>query len=192
MHAEPPPEEPTERVTAVLAVVLPEVPVIVTMNAPVVAVLLAVSVSTLELVEDAGLNEAVTPLGRPVAVNDTLPVNPPTSVTAMVSVPLAPCLTDRVDAEGLRLNPDVGFVLTVRLIVVLAVVLPEVPVMVTATGPPVVAVLLAVRVSTLVPVAGLAPNAAVTPLGKPDAARVTLPVNPPTSVTVMVSVAVLP
>jgi len=32
----------------------------------------------------------------------------------------------------------------------------------------------------------------VTPEGSPDAARVTLPVNPPTSVTVMVSVAVLP
>jgi len=40
-------------------------------------------------------------------------------------------------------------------------------------------------------VAGLVANAAVTPLGRPDAARVTLPVNPPTSVTVMVSVAVL-
>ena len=38
---------------------------------------------------------------------------------------------------------------------------------------------------------GLVPNAAVTPLGNPDAARVTLPVNRPTSVTVMVSVAVL-
>ena len=38
--------------------------------------LLAVSVSTLEVVDDVGLNEAVTPLGRPVAVNDTLPVNP--------------------------------------------------------------------------------------------------------------------
>ena len=32
----------------------------------------------------------------------------------------------------------------------------------------------------------------MTPEGSPDAARVTLPVNPPTSVTVMVSVAVLP
>jgi len=45
---------------------------------------------------------------------------------------------------------------------------------------PVVAVLLAVSVSTLVPVVGLVPNAAVTPLGRPDAAKVTLPLNPPT------------
>src|SRR5664280_1027034 len=74
--------------------------------------------------------------------------------------------------------------------VVVEVVLPEVPVMVTVAGP-VVAVLLAVKVKTLVPVVGLVPNAAVTPAGNPDAARVTLPVNPPTSVTVMVSV-VLP
>lgn len=57
---------------------------------------------------------------------------------------------------------------------------------------PVVAVLLAVRVNTLVPVVGLVPNAAVTPLGNPDAARVTLPVNPPMSVTLIVLVPLLP
>lgn len=81
--------------------------------------------------------------------------------------------------------------LTVSAMVVEAVTLPEVPVMVTVEVP-VVAELLAVNVSTLVPVVGLVPNAAVTPVGRPDAARVTLPVNPPTSVTVMVSVAVVP
>jgi hypothetical protein len=101
-----PPDEPTERVKEVVAVVVPEVPVTVTVKAPVVAVLLAVSVSTLELVEDAGLNEAVTPLGSPETVNATLPVNPPVSATVIVSVPLVPCLTDTVDAEGLRVKPD--------------------------------------------------------------------------------------
>ena len=90
----------------VLAVVLPEVPVTVTVKAPVVAVLLAVSVSTLELVEEVGLKAAVTPLGSPDTVNATLPVNPPVSATVIVSVPLAPCLTDTVDAEGLRVKPD--------------------------------------------------------------------------------------
>jgi len=74
----------------VVAVVLPEVPVMVTVNAPVVAAVLAVSVSTLDVVEDAGLNVAVTPLGIPDAVNDMLPVNPAKSVTVMVSVPLLP------------------------------------------------------------------------------------------------------
>ena len=48
------------------------------------------SVRTLEVVEDAGLNEALTPLGKPDAVNDTVPENPLRSVTAMVSVPLLP------------------------------------------------------------------------------------------------------
>jgi hypothetical protein len=43
---------------------------------------------------------------------------------------------------------------------------------------PVVAVLLAVNVSVLVPVAGLGLNAAVTPLPKPLADKVTLPVKP--------------
>src|ERR1039458_4592584 len=96
----------------VFAVVLPEVPVIVTVAAPVVAVLLAVNVSTLELVDDVGLNEAVTPLGRPDAVNVTLPVNGLTSVTVMVSVPLLPWVTARVDAEGfsVKLPPATGMV----------------------------------------------------------------------------------
>jgi hypothetical protein len=82
-------------------------------------------------------------------------------------------------------------VVTESVIVVVAVSVPEVPVMVTVDAP-VVAVLLAVNVSTLLPVVGLVPNAAVTPVGRPDAARVTLPVNGLTSVTVMVSVTLLP
>lgn len=85
-----PAPETTFSVKVVVAVVLPEVPVTVMVKAPVVAVLPAASVRTLEVVEDAGLNEAVTPLGMPDAVNDTLPVNPPMSVTLMVSVPLLP------------------------------------------------------------------------------------------------------
>lgn len=49
-----------------------------------------------------------------------------------------------------------------------------------------VAVLLAFRVSTLVPVVGFVAKAAVTPLGNPEAAKVTFPVNPLWLVTVMV------
>ena len=45
---------------------------------------------------------------------------------------------------------------------------------------PVVAVELALRVTTLVDVVGLVPKLAVTPEGNPEADRVTLPVNPPT------------
>jgi hypothetical protein len=80
---------------------------------------------------------------------------------------------------------------TVNAMVVVAVVLPEVPVIVIVEVPA-VAVALAVNVITLLPVVGFVPNTAVTPLGRLDAASVTLPVNPFTSVTVTVSVAVLP
>lgn len=93
------------------------------------------------------------------------------------------------DALTLKLGDVVEF--TVRAMVVVAVRLPEVPVIVTVAVP-VVAVLLAVSVSTLVLVVGFVPNVAVTPLGRPEAASVTLPVNPPTSVTVIVLVPLLP
>ena len=57
---------------------MPEVPVIVTVDIPIVAPLLAVSVKVLPLVAVAGfaLNDAVTPLGRPDADKLTLPAKP--------------------------------------------------------------------------------------------------------------------
>ena len=74
-----------------------------------------------------------------------------------------------------------------------AVNAPEVPVMVTVTGPPVVAVLDAVSVRMLDPVeVGLGLKPAVTPLGNPVAASVTPPVNPPTPVTEIVLVPLFP
>ena len=51
------------------------------------------------------------------------------------------------------------------------------PVIVTVAGP-VVAALLAVSVIKLEPVVGFGAKDAVTPLGRPEAARLTLPVNP--------------
>lgn len=93
--------------------------------------------------------------------------------------------------EALTLKFGVAEELTVRARVVVAVRLPEVPVMVTVDVP-VVAVALAVKVSTLAPVVGFVPKVAVTPLGRPDAASVTLPVNPPTSCTVIVLVPAAP
>lgn len=82
---------------------LPEIPVMVTVAVPVVAVPLAVSVRVLALVVVAlaGLNEAVTPLGKPEADKPTLPLKPFWGVTAMVLVPLEPCAIVRLfgDAE---------------------------------------------------------------------------------------------
>ncbi len=60
----------------VVFVKLPEVPVMVTVAVPVIAVPLAVSVNVLVLVVPLGLNDAVTPLGRPDADKLTLPLKP--------------------------------------------------------------------------------------------------------------------
>jgi len=166
----------------------PEVPVMVTVvGPPVVAEPLAVSVSTLVPVVGFVAKPAVTPLGRPDAARVTLPENPLVGVTVIVLVPLLPWTILKVlgEAESVKF----GAAVTVRLMVVVSgVKAPEVPVMVTVTGPPVVARALAVRVSTLVPVVGFVAKPAVTPLGKPEAARVTLPVNPLVGLTVMVLV----
>ncbi len=76
--------------------------------------------------------------------------------------------------------------------VVVSVKAPEVPVMVTGVVPG-AAELLTARVRLLVPVVGFWLHDAVTPLGSTDVtARVTLPVNPPASVTVIVDVPVPP
>jgi hypothetical protein len=173
----------------VVALSAPEVPVMVIAVVAAVAVLATVSVSTLVEVAGSVANAAVTPVGRPDAARVTEPANGLTSVIVIVSVPLAPLAIDRVAADGFSVKLPV--LLTVRAIVVLAVRLPEVPVMVTVEVPT-VAVALAAKVTTLLPVVGLVPNVAVTPLGNPDAARLTLPVNGLTSVTVIVSVALAP
>ena len=61
----------------VVAVMLPEVPVTITLPVPIVALELAVNVRMLAPVVETGLKDAVTPLGRPDATSLTLPVNPP-------------------------------------------------------------------------------------------------------------------
>lgn len=80
----------TVRASVVVATRLPEVPVMVTVLVPVVADALAVSVRVLVPVVGFGLNAAVTPVGSADAASVTLPVNPLTSFTEIVLVPLAP------------------------------------------------------------------------------------------------------
>ena len=74
--------------------------------------------------------------------------------------------------------------------VVVLVSAPDVPVIVTVAAPT-VAVALAVSVTVLLEVVGLAPKLTVTSLG-PDADKLTLPVNPPEGVTVIVLLPLLP
>lgn len=80
---------------------------------------------------------------------------------------------------------------TVNEIVVVAVIVPEVPVIVTVDVP-IAAVELAVRVSVVVVVPGFGLKPAVTPLGRPEALKVTLPLKPFTGAIVMVLVPLNP
>ncbi len=87
----------------------------VTVAVPVVAVLLAVNVSALVPVVLLGLNEAVTPLGRPAADSATLPVKPFCGVTVTVLAPLEPCVRVKLLGNAARLKSGAAF--TVRLTV---------------------------------------------------------------------------
>ena len=103
----------------------------------------------------------------------------------MLAPPTPPCVIVTLvgEADIVKFGTTAAF--TVNETVVVCVKLPEMPVIVTVAVP-VVAVLPAVIVSELVFVVGLVPNAAVTPVGNPDAERVTLPVKPLIGLTVMV------
>jgi hypothetical protein len=172
---------PTVSAMEVVADSVPEVPVIVTGYVPATAVAAAVNVTTLELADEAGLNEAVTPLGRPDAANNTLPANGLTSFTVIVSVPLAPGRIESASAEGVSVKPPAAVIVIV--IVVVLVNVPEVPMTVIGYVPTGIEQL-AVKVSILLPpVIGLVPKPTVKPVGKPDADSVMLPVNPLMPVT---------
>jgi hypothetical protein len=94
-----PPAVVTVRAIVVVWLRLPLVPVTVTVAVP-VAVLDAVKVRVLVPVVDAGLKLAVTPVGRPLALSATDPVNPFDGVTMMVLLLLAPCVTDRLAGDA--------------------------------------------------------------------------------------------
>ena len=135
-----------------------------------------------------GSNEAVTPLGTPDAARETLPVNPPWSCTVIVVAPAKPTYDPVITGGAESANPGAY---TVTGIVIDEVSAPDMPVMVTYAVP-VVAMLLAVRVRVLLVEVELGLNEAVTPLGRPDAARDTLPANAPWSWTIMVVAPKLP
>ena len=70
--------------TVVVFARIPDVPVTVTGKVPVAAPEDVVSVNRVAAVAGFGLNEAATPLGKPDAVNVTLPLKPFCGVTVMV------------------------------------------------------------------------------------------------------------
>ena len=95
----------------------------------------------------------------------------------IVLPPVPPCIIVKLLGEAEIAKFGAGTRLTVRETVVVFVKLPDVPAMVTVAVP-VVAVLLAVSVSVLVLAVLLGLNDAVTPLGSPEADKLTFPVKP--------------
>ena len=83
---------------------LPDVPVMVTVDVPLVALLLAVRVSVLVVVVGLGENPAVTPLGRPEALRLTLPLKPLVGTTVIWLVALLPCAILRLVGFAVRLK----------------------------------------------------------------------------------------
>jgi hypothetical protein len=186
-----PADELTVKAILALWLIAPEVPVTFTVAVPETAVAEAVSVNVEVALPFAagvtGLVEkaAVTPLGRPVAVSVVAELKPFRLLMVIVLVPLPPGFIVNEPGAAPMLKFGVAAAVTVRVRWVVATKLADVPVMVTVAVP-VVAVLLAVNEIVLVPVAGFGVNVADTPVGRLDAARVMLPVNPPWSTTVTV------
>lgn len=87
---------------------LPEVPVIVRVTVPVAAAFVAVRVRTLDVVAGFGLNDAVTPLGKPDTDKPTLPPNPFCSLMVIVVVTLVPSVSVKVGGPK-RMKPGVVF-----------------------------------------------------------------------------------
>jgi hypothetical protein len=167
----------TVTVIVTVEVRLPEVPLTVTVDDLSAAALVAVSVSVLVVVVVAGLNAAVTPVGKPVAAKATVPVKPDCGATVrmVLPVPPAPTFTLVAEEESLKL----GAAVIARAMVACAERAPDVAVTVTVDEP--TAVEAAAVSFSVVPV-----NAAVTPAGKPAAVIVGVPVKPFRGVTVMV------
>jgi hypothetical protein len=155
----------TVRLTIVVCVKLPEVPVIVTPTVIGAAELVAEIVSLLVPVLLIAPKLADSPLGSPGCANVTvLALKLPVGVIVMVVEALDPGATVTLLGEAERLKSGLtAAAVTVTPTVVVWLKLPDVPVMVTVVGPPTVAVLLAASVSVL-PL-----NDAVTPLGVPEA-----------------------
>lgn len=140
---------------------------------------------------DEGAKLAETPEGKPVALSETLPVNPPTKVTVIVAVGLVfgGTESDVGEIEMVKFGSAVTF----RVSVAVSVVEPLVPVIVTVAAPT-VAVFEAVKVSVLPaePVTEAGLKLAVTPAGRPLIVKATALSNPFTAVIVTPLVAVVP
>jgi hypothetical protein len=165
---------------------LPLVPVMATAEELSAAPLAAVKVTTLNdpPPPDAGLNAAVTPLGKLPALNATFPAKLPTCPILMVLTALAPWWT--FNCEGLGVKEKSG-VITANLMGMAEVMPPPVPVTVTVAAVPAGTVPATLKViELLTPVTTLGLKVAVTPVGSPPTLRVTGLLKPPEGLISMV------
>jgi hypothetical protein len=154
---------------------LPDVPVIVMLDAPAAAALVAVKVSVLVSDALAALNAAVTPGGSPETARATALLKPFCEAMLMVLLIEPPGATLTFAGVADRLNVAVVVMVSARRVVLVR--LPEVPVIViVAVAAAAEALAVSVRVLEVVALAGL--NDAVTPAGSPDTARLTAPPKP--------------
>jgi len=106
----------------------PDTPVIVTVLVPVVAELLAVSVSVLVPVAGFGLNVAVTPLPSPLADSVTLPAKPLVGWMVIVVVPCDERVMVMLVGDAVSVKLPAATAVTVRVTVAFCVMPPPVPV----------------------------------------------------------------
>jgi hypothetical protein len=155
--------------------------VIVKLEVPVVAVLLAAKVRALAPVVGLVPNVPVTPAGSPDTASVTLPVNPPAPVTVTVSVALLPRVTARVAALGASVKLGLAVPGIVSAIVTEWLIVPLTPVIVTllvAGAVPDCTKKLTLTVPLVFTEEG--EKLALTPAGRLLALTDTLPVSPPT------------
>ena len=162
---------------------LPDVPVIVMLDAPAAAALVAVKVSVLVSDALAAPNAAVTPGGSPEAARVTAPLKPFCEAMLMVLFTEPPGATLTFAGVADRLNVAVVVMVSARRVVLVRLL--EVPVIVSAAVAA-AAEVLAVSVSVLEVEALAGLNDAVTPAGSPDTARFTAPLKPCCGLMVMV------
>jgi hypothetical protein len=182
--------------TVPVCVVLPLVPMSVTVDVPagVVLVVVTVSVEVPDPVTVAGEKLAVAPLGNPLALSVTTPANPFNDPIVAVYVVVFPATTVCVlGLPAIVKSGGGGAAFTTRLTVAACVSVPLVPVIVNADVPTgVLPVVVTVNVELPEPVMVVGEKLAVVPAGNPLALSVTTPVKLFNAVIVVVYVVVFP
>src|SRR5216684_2432291 len=131
---------------------------------------------------ELGLNVAVAPVGRPLAVSATAALNPPEIAVVTVDDPDAPCTTESEGGESEIEKSGVDAAVTVSVMVAVWVVPPPDPVTVTVyvpTGVDALVVIVAVELPDPGAAMELGLNDALAPVGRPDAERETAELKEP-------------